>query len=222
MPTARTGQNAEESDAHRARWWIPLLSTLLLGLAALGTAWAGYQASRWHGEQAKNFATASAVRVESARASGLANRQVQIDVAVYIQWVDAYLHGDARLAGFYRRRFQERFKPAFDAWIATRPFTNPDAPLTPFELPQYRLAANEEADRLEARATASSEEGREDIQRADDYVLAVVLFAASLFFAGISGRVASPTAEVAILGLGCALFLGTAIWLATFPVTVAV
>ena len=60
------------------------------------------------------------------------------------------------------------------------------------------------------------------IQRADNYSLAVVLFAASLFFAGISTRLHTRTLADGILGLGYTLFLGTVIWLATFPVSVSV
>jgi hypothetical protein len=60
------------------------------------------------------------------------------------------------------------------------------------------------------------------IQRADNYTLCVVLFAASLFFAGISTRLRTRTAQVAILVLGWVLFLGTVAWLGTFPTTVSV
>jgi hypothetical protein len=92
----------------------------------------------------------------------------------------------------------------------------------PFALPDYRLAATGEADALEARAAAFSRNVGSYIQRADNYVLAVVLFAVSLFFAGISTRLHSIGPRAAILGFGYVLFLGTVVWLATFPVDVAV
>ena len=60
------------------------------------------------------------------------------------------------------------------------------------------------------------------IQRADDYSLAVVLFAAALFFAGISTRLTRTTSRMVVLGLGYVLFLGSLIWVATFPVSVSV
>ena len=58
--------------------------------------------------------------------------------------------------------------------------------------------------------------------RADNYALTVVLFAASLFFAGISTRLRSPTTRMVILELGCVLFLGSLIWIATFPISLSV
>ncbi len=213
-----TATNA--APPHKERW-LELVATVLLALAAVATAWAGYQSSRWHGMQAQAQSASIAARVESTRSANVANRQVQIDVSVFTQWVDAYALGETELADFYRRRFREEFEPAFEAWVATRPLSNPRAPLTPFAMPQYTLAAEKEVDRLEAVATAASHEVKVDIQRADNYVLAVVLFAASLFFAGISTKMHTHAARAAILTLGCVLFLGTAIWIATFPVSVA-
>jgi hypothetical protein len=199
-----------------------LAATLLLAIAAVATAWAAYQSARWHGEQAKAQSASIAARVESTRAANVANRQAEIDVALFTQWVDAYALEETELAEFYRRRFRAEFKPAFNAWVATRPRTNRDAPLTPFVMPQYKLAATAKADGLEVQATAFSASVGRFIQRADNYSLAVVLFAASLFFAGISTRLRSPTPRMVVLGLGYTLFLGSLIWIATFPVSLSV
>ena len=205
----------------RAAYWIDVVSTVLLALATVATAWAGYQSSRWHGEQASAQSRATAARVEATRASGVANREAEIDVELFIQWIDAYALKESELRAFYSRRFRDEFKPAFRAWIATKPLTNPDAPLSPFAMPEYKLAATGEVERLEAQATVAAEDARKDIERADKYVLAVVLFASSLFFAGISTRLRTQWGEAAILGLGCVLFAGTVIWIATFPVSVS-
>ena len=199
-----------------------LVATVLLAVAAVATAWASYQSARWHGEQARAASASVAARVESTRAANVANRQGQIDVALFTQWVDAYARNEAELAAFYDKRFRPEFKPAFEAWVATKPRKNPSAPLSPFAMPQYKLAANATSDRLEVKAAAASQRAGSFIQRADDYSLAVVLFASSLFFAGISTRLRSSSTRMVILGLGCALFLGSVIWIATFPVSLSV
>jgi hypothetical protein len=201
---------------------LELVATVLLALAAIATAWASYQSSRWHGKQAQAQSASIAARVDSSTSAAEANRQIQIDVALFTQWIDAYATGNTELAGFYRSRFREEFQPAFKAWLATHPVENPSAPLSPFAMPQYQLAAMKEAERLEQVAAAASDVVRVDIQRADNYVLAVVLFAVSLFFAGISTKLHARGARMAILALGYAIFLGTAIWIATFPVSVSV
>jgi hypothetical protein len=118
---------------------LELLATVLLAIAAVATA-CGYQSSRWHGKQAEAQSASIATRVESSKAADVANRQVQIDVATFTQWVDAYATGRTELADFYRERFRSEFEPAFEAWVATRPRRNPQAPLTPFVMSQYPVS----------------------------------------------------------------------------------
>lgn len=199
---------------------LELVSTLLLALATLATAWSAYQSREWTGEQALATSHATASRIAENRSSALANRQVQIDVATFTQWLDARAAHDASLADFYRTRFRAEFKPAFAAWLATNPFDNASAPASPFDLPQYRLKSSAAASSLEREAANDSEQSKDANERADNYMLAVVLFASALFFAGISTKLHTETARRVVLGIGWLMFLGTAIWLATLPVQV--
>jgi len=210
------------ADASHGAARFELFATLLLALAAVATAWSGYQASRWNGEQAKATARASAARIDSTKAADLANAQSQIDVATFTQWVDAYAREEGELARFYRRRFRPEFKPAVAAWIATRPLKNPRAPLTPFAMPQYRVAAREQSAVLQARGERMSALARSYIQRSTNYVLAAVLFATVLFFAGLSTKLRTQGLRVLMLGLGATIFAVTVIWVATSPVSLSV
>ncbi|MFN8113165.1 MAG: hypothetical protein U0R51_08190 [Solirubrobacterales bacterium] len=196
------------------------MATVLLASATLATAWAGYQATRWHSEQAKNQAKATATRIESTRSADAANREAQVDLALFIQWVDSRAQGDLELAAFYRQRFTDRFQPAFEAWIATKPFDNPDAPTSPFVMRGYQTELLADADAEEAQANSYAAAAGEDIDRADKYVFAVVLFATCLFFAGLSTRLRTRSGQTAILALGCVLFVASVCWLVTFPVSV--
>ena len=201
---------------------IEIAATVLLALATVATAWSGYQASRWNSEGAKAFSRGNAARVESTRASSLANSQTQIDVATFVQWVDAYALERERLADFYFARFREEFRPAVEAWIATRPLQNPDAPLTPFAMPEYQLAARAEAEELEADAEALAARARTNLQRATNYVLGVVLFASALFFAGMSTKLRAQRLRLVLLGLGVTVFAATLVWIATSPISISV
>jgi hypothetical protein len=201
---------------------VELLSTILLAVAAVATAWSTYQSTRWRGEQARDYSKATAARIQSSEASTRAGQLTQVDIATFIQWVDAGVAGDTKLARFYRRRFRDEFRPAFAAWLATNPRTNRSAPLTPFAMPQYRVAEAVEASRLNTQAGVHADAAGEANQRSDNYVLAVVLFASSLFFAGISTKLRSLGQREVLLALGWIIFLGTAVWLATLPVTFSV
>jgi hypothetical protein len=197
---------------------VELLATILLASAAVATAWCTYQSQRWRAEQTVNSSAAIRAQVESSQASTRAGQLTQVDIATFIQWVNASLAGKQTLAQFYRRRFRPELRPAFAAWLATRPRTNPKAPLTPFAMPQYRVAEAVKSERLNEVAQVRHKASQTANQRADNYVLALVLFAASLFFAGISTKVHSLRQREVLLGLGWVFFFATAVWIATSPV----
>jgi len=201
---------------------VEIGATVLLAFAAVATTWSSYQATRWNGEQAKLSGRVNKVRIDAARASGLANAQQQIDVATFMQWVDSYARGDTKLETFYRTRFRPEFTPAFEAWVATKPLKTRGAPPTPFAMPEYRLAARAEAEQLDQTAEVLAGEVRRDIQRSSNYVLGVVLFAVALFFAGMSTKLTSGRLRNLVLAIGCVLFVGTVAWIASFPVNVAI
>jgi len=185
---------------------VELIAAIMLSIATVVTAWSAYQATRWSGDQAESYTSASATRTESVRASTEANRQVLIDVATFLNWLDAEQSGDHVLANDIHVRMRREFHPAFDAWLAMAPAGSiPDG--TPFELPEYRLAAEADSKRLENKAAVLFEDGNESNQVSDDFVLAAVLFASVLFFSGLAGTFDSLQAQVLLLVLG-AVMLG--------------
>jgi hypothetical protein len=215
---------------------IELDSTLLLAAAAVLTAWSAFQSTKWSGVMAIRFNEAAAVRTESAKANSDANAVLNVDVGSFLQWLSAYADelraGDPpqtdgayvaepqRLTGFLALRFRPELRTAFDAWIATNPLTltRSNAASTPFELPEYRLAARERADELEARGDDRAADAREANQRGDNYVLMTVLFAISLFFAGVSTKLHVMSAQLLSLALSSAALVCAGIVVATFPV----
>ena len=154
-----TAAVAAAPDSPPQRDWIEIVATVLLAVAAVATAWSSYQANRWNGEQAKAASRANALRISAARAQGLAQGQTQVDVAVFIQWVNATARDDTELADFYEQRFRPEFVPAFDAWQDTDPLTNPEAPPTPFAMPEYQLEVRTEAEQLDAQSEVASAAG---------------------------------------------------------------
>jgi hypothetical protein len=201
---------------------LEILATALLAAATVATAWCGYQATRWNGEQAKAAGRTSALRIDAARAQGLAEAQTQVDVATFSQWVNAYARKESVLAEFYFARFRKEFKPAVNAWLATRPLQTPNAPLTPFAMPRYRLAAAAEAAQLDTQAEESAATVLRNIQNASNYILGVVLFAVSLFFAGMSAKLQTPMLRRVLLGFGVVVFAGAVAWAATLPVSISI
>lgn len=140
--------------------WLEVIAALMLGVVAVATAWSGYQGARWGGVQTIKYSAATAKRVESTRAGTFAGQDRLFDLSLFNQWLNATYNGDTGLASAYEKRFRPEFRPAFEAWLATDPFDNPNAPPGPLYMPEYRDSLNEQANQLEAEATAAFEEGK--------------------------------------------------------------
>jgi hypothetical protein len=207
--------------ASNGRNWVEIVATVILAVAAVATAWSSYQATRWNGETTKASGRVNALRIEAARAQGLAQGQTQVDIAMFFQWVNASAVENDDLANFYVERFRPEFAPAFETWLATDPLTDAAAPPTPFALEEYELQATRDADRLDDEAEVTAATVRRNVQRAGNYVLAVVLFAVSLFFAGISTKLQGVGPRKVLVAVGGAVFVGAAAWIATFPVSIS-
>ena len=195
MPESSAVEHADRPDLDRAVTrrevidrWTEILLAVMLGAVALATAWSGYQSARWGGVQSVLFSKAGALRTESTRASTQAGQLVMVDIGLYSNWINAYAEGNEDLAAFYVQRFREEFRPAFDAWLDTDPANNPNAPSSPFDMPEYRLSKLLESQQLEREAEATFQEGLDANQQSDDYVLNAVILASVLFLAGIATR----------------------------------
>lgn len=215
---------AASTSAGRLPAWVTsertleLAATLLLALASVGTAWSAYQSHQWTGEQAARTGRATAARITINRNAAAANRSLQIDVATFTQWVNARVEHQSELAAFYAARFRPELKKAFVAWLATHPFTNKRAPKTPFAMRRYRLSASVRANHSELVAAADAQAAKVADENANNYMLAVVLFASALFFAGISTKLEILGMRASLLAVGWVIFLGTVVWLGTLPV----
>lgn len=189
----------------RQRRATEFASTILLAFASVVTSWSGYQASLWSGIQATDYNQANALRVESTRESTEAGLLVGLDVALFMAWVNAKASSNDRLGEFYRERFRPEFRQFFDAWLATKPLTNPQAPSTPFMLPGYRTEHGQHARDLEKQSKALFEAGHQANHVADTYVLGTVVLATVLFFCGIVQQFTEFRTRVFLLGVAVLL-----------------
>jgi hypothetical protein len=211
---------SESGDAAGARWEriLELGAVLLLSLTTVATAWSGYQAARWSGEQSEHFAQASATRIKAQHETTSAGQLRIDDLLLFDGWLTAHDAGDRELAAMYRRRFRAEFVPAYRAWLDQRPFKNHNAAPSPLYTPEYRPASLARAKTFDAEADTRYEEGTKAKTNDDKYILSTVFFAAVLFFAGISLRLDWQPLRIAVLCLGGAMLLGGVAFVATLPI----
>jgi hypothetical protein len=101
------------------------------------------------------------VLVLADAASTLGGQELVADSSMFNAWLQARGADDPRLQAVFARRFTPEYRSAFQAWLKTRPFTNPAAPAGPGYMPQYRNRQLEEAKRLNGQASAAFTEGTE-------------------------------------------------------------
>ncbi|PZF82368.1 hypothetical protein [Jiangella anatolica] len=209
-----TGANAARDRQVGVR---ELLAVIVLSITAVLTAWSGFEASKWGGEMSIAFSRASGARSEASRSAAEADAARTFDLTVFGVYVQAVAEGDDVLRQFVETRFTDHFAVAFDAWVATSPLEDPDAPKGPFAMPEYRPPGEAEAADADARADALFADALENNQRGDDYTLLTVLFALVLFFAAISQRPRSTTLAWVVLGFAVVLLLVGVGLLISFP-----
>lgn len=197
---------------------IEIIAVLLLGITTIGTAWCGYQATRWNGASAAHNQAASDLQVEAARLFGLATQKVAYDSVMTAQYAQAVADGNAELQKFYRASLIRReFLPTLDAWEAeVRAGRQPtpladDAAYVGAQLAEYRkvvVSAGEES-RLAAEAGST----------ASAYVSVTILLAAALFFAGVVSSFRYRPARALLVAASLTTLAVAAARLAGLPVS---
>ncbi len=167
---------------------VEILEVSVLAIVAIATAFTGYQGTQWGGEQARLYGLASSTRFQADAASTLGGQQLVADSAFLTAWLQAHRAGDRELEEILERRFTPDYAIAFRQWLATDPFTDPDAPSGPAAMPGYSNPAMTRAAKLNAQASRYFDAGTAARETANKYVRLTVLFASVLFFVAIAQR----------------------------------
>ena len=167
---------------------MEILEVALLAVVAIATAYSGFQGAKWGGEQARLYGLASTTRFEAEAASTLGGQQLIADSSVFTAWLQAHDAGDEQLQVLLEKRFSPAYADAFDEWVLTDPFSDPDAPAGPGYMPGFANPAMTKAEQLNAQAQADFASGTTARETANQYVRNTVLFASVLFFVAIAQR----------------------------------
>lgn len=196
---------------------LEMFAAALMSIATVATAWCAYQSAEWGGEQAFLLGESQRAGREADLHAALAAQKRNLDVAVFMEWIGGIATDNDRLTEFYAERFPPNLGIAVEAWLATEPRTNPDAPPHPFAMEEYQVAE----DSITAQAALESEakwaEARQADENGDRFVLLTVIFASVLFFAGIEQKFRDRKVRMGLLVVGSLLFLGGLIAMLNYP-----
>jgi len=196
---------------------ITIVEALLLAVVAVLAAWSGFAAAKWGTESSLQLAKASAARTEANRADLESFQLKNFDSLTFNAWFTAYVAGNKAAMRVAEMRFRPNFLVAFDAWLKTDPFTNPNAPKGPTYMPEYIQPGLAQANRLDAQANVHYAAGEAAGSNSDGYVRTTVYLATVLFLVGISGHFRVRTARIGLIGVGGAILAFSCVLLVLAP-----
>jgi hypothetical protein len=210
-------QAGHTSVLHRHDRMISIAEAVLLSIVALTAAWAGYSAAKWSTESSLKLAKASATRTKANRAFQLAATTRSQDASNFNAWFTAYVAGNKNAMRVAENRFRPNYDLAFRAWLATKPFTNPDAPKGPQYMPQYRPLGLAISHQLDLQADAYYAQGQHAAQTGDKYIRVTVILATVLFIVGISSHFPLRGVRLGLICLGTFLLIVAAVEILQLP-----
>src|SRR3984885_1046659 len=213
--TEEEGGHGESGKRHAQI--VQICEAVLLALVTVTAAWAGYSAAQW----------GTASRVDIARASTLGNLATRddlppisvrnFDASTFNAWFTAFTLNSPQKEAIAVRRFRPQFLVAFNAWMATDPLHNPDAPPGPTYMPQYKQPEQAQATALDNESAAKFQEGNQAATTGDSYVRITVFLAAVLFLVGIGSSFKLPGVRYALIVFGSVLLIFSIVLILQLP-----
>lgn len=202
-------EHREEATAHHVRRdrLISIFEAVLLSVVALLAAWSGYSAAKWGTASSISLADASSEQTKASLDESEALQIRTLDSVSFNAAETAYAANNAKLFHLTVRRLRAGYRPAFDAWLATHPLKNPNAPPDPSYMPQYRIPQQAQARVLSTQSDTYFSEGQSAAGTADKYVRLTVFLAAVLFLVGISSHFPVRSARYGLIGIAASLLV---------------
>lgn len=199
---------------------LALAAAIILGLAAILTAWGSYRASLESGSVTRNYAEQQALIATANDIYAQSDQASSLEQQFFLSYVIETSAGNTDGAAYLEATMTDDLWAVVEWWINEPEETSPPTPFSeqnpefPNLTSQLLLAdgnaAMEEAD---LRRTAAEESG----EIGDRYGLANVFFAIVLFLAGIATLLSRRFLQIGIVALSVAILAVGVVILVTIP-----
>lgn len=216
-----------------------LFVAILLGMAALATAWSGYQSGLWGGNQATNYGLASKKATEASTVNSDMLIEMSHDLSIDVEAKKLIAEARDAVDEVDRARYSELASYLYLVQLSDDAYealglpvavkeklvkgSEDDVTLPPAALEQafytdlddvYYDKKFAEVEAMFAEADKTFDEGQKANEIGDKFDLTTVIFTASLFFAGL-GLVFKTRVRWGFFYLGSAIFLVGLIYMLT-------
>jgi hypothetical protein len=193
-------------EPYEKKIWVEPVTALLMALATLSTAWCAYQSAAFTRKSNRLMNEFNSLERRAGLQTMQGMQQATIHTAMFMQLLAAQQEGNEKLVNFYVERFPPDVRKAYDAWLAQKPFENPNADPHPFVPKLYEVRGTREAAEANAKAASSLHAARNAGNVSGQYLANTVLFAAVLFFASASGKFEQRRVRIIAFAFAVAVF----------------
>jgi hypothetical protein len=219
---AEVGKEIAEHQKHtashdRRERVLSITEAVMLSVVAVIAAWSGFSAAKWSTESSVKLAEASSTRTKANRAELEGNQIRTLDSVSFNAAFAALIGHDNNAYRIAVKRLRPGYRPAFDAWVATHPLTNLNAPPGPAYMPQYRIAQEQQGRMLERQADQHFKDGEHAGSTSDKYIRITVFLATVLFLIGISSHFPRHSGRYGLIALASVLLVVSVVQLLNLP-----
>jgi hypothetical protein len=194
---------------HEAGQGFEVSIAILLGIAALATAFAAYRGSLDGGNAIQSYTEGIALTDRSSKAYNAGTQELMQDQQIFLEFVKSTQTDDEDLAAYIQTTLMSDNLRAGVEWWADQPDNDKyPTPFTP-DNPKYKIASYTEANTLDRQAKASFEAGQTSDTRGDRYTLVTVVLAASLFMLGIASVTRAFVVKFGFMVIGTLFLVGS-------------
>ncbi len=202
---------------------IEIAQAILLSAVVVATAWCSYQAGLWSGKQSFSIANSYAIGRIATEKQLVAENSMIVDSISVLNFATAIIEKNVEVANFHLQHVRPELRELLEAWLATDPLENPDAPPHPLAMPEYteKIAPSytKEAEQMRKEAEMRMDDAYYAKRISSDYVFMTVLFSIVLFIGGILSKIASLKVRFFLLGMDYVVAIVTLVWLLTLPLS---
>ncbi|MDP4906007.1 MAG: DUF4337 family protein [Candidatus Nanopelagicales bacterium] len=204
MATEQAQAETESGGIGITQGALAITAAVLLGIAAVLTAWSAYRESLTSDLVLKSYSEQQATIALANDTYGRADQQESLEISLFLEWAIAVSAGNVEASGYLEQVMSSELYAAVEWWQVEPEDTTPPTPFDPanpnfVSLPSQVLVAEgdallEEAETLRAAAEAAD-------STSDRYDLANVFFAVVLFIAGLTTIVQRRSIQLGFIAL---------------------
>jgi hypothetical protein len=178
-----------------------IILAILLGLAAIATAYAAYQTNLKDGDTLAGYQEGVRLADSASQKYLEANANRTEDQSIFLAVQTIQLdQGEEVATELLKRLGSEELQKAYDAW-------DPEAENTPLENEAYANPTFTEAEDFDASAANEFAKAKDADKTGDKFALVTVILATALFLYGVAAVASARSIRLATTGLGLVTFL---------------